>query len=78
MSYGVGLRRSSDLALLWLWLWLWRAATAPIRPLVWESPYAMGVALKRPKTKKKKDLQSAPLSFLFLFSNQVHLPIFCT
>ena len=26
------------------------AATAPIQPLAWESPYAMGAALKRPKT----------------------------
>ena len=34
MSCGVGRRGSSDPALLWLW---WRpAATAPIRPLVWE------------------------------------------
>ena len=29
-------------------------ATAPIRPLAWEPPYATGVALeKRPKKKKK-------------------------
>ena len=40
-------------------LWLWRrpVATAPIRPLAWEPPYAMGAALekaKRPKKKKKK------------------------
>ena len=29
-----------------LWLWCRPAAAAPIRPLVWELPYAMGVALK--------------------------------
>ena len=40
-----------DLALLWLWLWL--AATAPIRPLAWEPPYAMGMALKKAKQSKK-------------------------
>ena len=36
-------------------LWLWRrpAAVAPIRPLAWEPPYAVGAALKRQKTKKK-------------------------
>ena len=34
-------------------LWLWPAATAPIRPLAWKSPYASRVALKR-KTKNKK------------------------
>ena len=40
-----------DLALLWLWCS--PAATAPIRPLAWEPPYATGAALKRQKTKKK-------------------------
>ena len=29
-----------------LWLWHRPAATVPIRPLAWESPYAMGAALK--------------------------------
>ena len=52
MSCGVGCRCGLDLALLWLWLWL--AATAPIRPLAWESPCAAGVALKRQKKKKKR------------------------
>jgi len=28
-------------------------ATAPIRPLAWESPYAVGVALEKKKKKKK-------------------------
>ena len=32
-----------------LWLWCRPVATAPIRPLVWEPPYAMGVALKKKK-----------------------------
>ena len=41
-----------DLALLWLWHRL--AATALIRPLAWEPPKAVGVALKGQKTKKKK------------------------
>ena len=40
-----------DLALLWLWLW--PAAVAPISPLAWESPYAVGVALKSKKEKEK-------------------------
>ena len=53
MSCGVGCRCSSDLALLWLW---YRpAATAPIRPLAWEPPYAMvSGPRKGKKTKKKK------------------------
>ena len=50
MSCGVGLRHSSDLALLWLWRR--PAATAPIQPLAWEPPYTVGVALKRQETKK--------------------------
>ena len=51
MSCGVGDRCSWDLA--WLWLWCRPAATDPIGPLAWEPPYAVGVALKGQKTKKK-------------------------
>ena len=54
MSCGVGHRRSWDLVLLWLWHWL--AAAAPIQPLAWEPPYAMGAALK--KAKKHKMLEA--------------------
>ena len=36
-----------------LWLWHRLAATALIRPLAWEPPYAVGAALKRQKTKNK-------------------------
>ena len=43
-----------DQALLWLWLWLWQAATALIRPLVFELPYAAGVAKKKKKKKKER------------------------
>ena len=57
MSCGVGHRRSSDPTLLWLWGR--PAATALIRPLAWEPPYATGAALekarKKKKTKKKKE-----------------------
>ena len=55
MSCGVGHRRGSDLALPWLWRQL--AATAPIRPLAWEPPYAAGAALKKTKEKKKVSKQ---------------------
>ena len=51
MSCGVAHRRGSDL--VWLWLWHRLAATGPIRPLAWETPYATGAALKRQKDKKK-------------------------
>ena len=53
MSCGMGRRRGSDPALLWLWCR--PVATAPIRPLAWEPPYAMGVALKRQKKKTKEN-----------------------
>ena len=32
-----------------LWLWHRPVATAPIRPLPWEPPYAAGAALERDK-----------------------------
>ena len=52
MSCGVDPRRGSDPMLLWLWRSL--GATALIRPLAWEPPYTMGMALKGQKTKEKK------------------------
>ena len=52
MSYGVGRRCSSDPELLWLWHG--PVATAPIRPLAWKPPHAVGGPRKDRKTKKKK------------------------
>ena len=46
----MGGRRSSD-------LWCWPVATAPIGPLAWEPPCAVGAALKRQKYQKKKILE---------------------
>ena len=52
MSHGAGCRCSSDPKLLWLW---WRpAATAPIPPLAWELPCAVGAALKSKKKQESK------------------------
>ena len=51
MSCGVGHRHGLDPALLCLWCRL--VGTAPIRPLAWEPPYAVGAALKRKKKKEK-------------------------
>ena len=36
-----------------LWLWCRPAATAPIQPLAWELPYAVGAVLKRQKKEKE-------------------------
>ena len=52
MSCGVGHICGSDPESLWLWHK--PAVTAPMGPLAWEPPYAMGAVLKRQKTKKKK------------------------
>ena len=51
MNRGVGHRRGLDPVLLWLWCR--SAAAAPIRPLAWELPYAVGATLKEQKTNKK-------------------------
>ena len=51
MSCSIGRRCGSNLALIWLWRKL--AVTASIGPLAWELPYAVGVALKGQKKKKK-------------------------
>ena len=40
--------------LAWLWLWCRLAAAAPIRPLAWELPHAVGAALKKTKNKTKQ------------------------
>ena len=56
MHCGIGCRCGSNLALLWLWSR--PAAVAPIQPLAWEPPCAVGAALK--KTGKKKSDQLAP------------------
>ncbi len=54
VSCGIGCRRGLDPALLWLWHRL--AAAAPIGPLAWESPHAVGVALEKAKRKINKSL----------------------
>ena len=52
MSCVAGCRQGSGPALLWLWCRL--TAAALIQPLVWELPYALGVAIKKKKKKKKE------------------------
>ena len=46
-----------------LWLWRGRAATAPIGPLAWEPPRAVGAALKKDRKKKKIMNKHAALFF---------------
>ena len=58
MSCGAGGRLSLDPALLWLWCR--PVATAPIRPLAWEPPYAVGAAQEMAKRQKNKTKQNTP------------------
>ena len=63
VSCGVVHRHGSDPELLWLWSRT--VATAPIRPLAWEPPYATGVALKKDKRQK-----NPKKSRIHMFNNQ--------
>ena len=70
MSCGVGRRRSSDPELLWLWRRL--AATAPVRPLAWEPPYAVGAAQEMAKKQKEKEKEKEKVTLkLWLWCNRI-------
>ena len=49
-------------------LWCRPAATAPIRSLAWEPPYAAGVALKRRKKRRKE-------KYMYQFISYIHYNI---
>ena len=61
MFCGVGRRCGLDLA--WLWLWCRLAAAAPIQPLAWEPPDAVGAAILPPKVNSKVRVFLLPLPF---------------
>ena len=69
MSCAAGHRHGSDPELLWLWCRL--VVTAPIGPLAWEPPYAMGSALKRQKTKQTNK------NVVWLLHPVLQFPILC-
>ena len=74
VSCGVGHRRGSDPALLWLWHRL--VATAPIRPLAWELPYAVGCGRgprNGKKTKKKTKTKTKVLYIVALLSKAIRI-----
>ena len=54
MNCGVAHRRGSDSELLWLWHR--PVTTAPIRPLAWEPPNALGGALEKAERQKKNKI----------------------
>ena len=75
-SCGVGRRHGSDPVLLWLWCRL--VATAPIRPLTWEPPNAIGAALEKTKrqkpTNRKNPVHPCQTGIVFLL---LHWKKFC-
>ena len=74
VSCGVGCRLG--LALSLLWLWCRPAAVSPIWPLAQEPPYAVGMALKSKKQKKKTPIKledSRTLDGARLQRNGVHM-----
>ena len=76
MSCGVGHRRGSDHTrgsdptLLWQWYKL--VATAPIRPLAWEPPYARGAVLEKTKRPKKKSTTN--VMYNMIINTAIHYP----
>ena len=60
VSCGVSCRCGSDSTLLWLWHV--PVTIAPIPPLAWDPPYAMGTSLKKKKKKKKKAMSTRNVS----------------
>ena len=74
MSCGIGGRHISDPALLWLWRR--PAAMALIRPLAWEPPFAMGVALEKTKTKRqKKKKKEKEMDFILKEKSSMEFPL---
>ena len=73
MNCGVGCRRGLDPALLWLWRRL--VATASIRPLGWEPPYAAGAAQEIAKETKKKKNAIKVLKFANSINRKHSVPI---
>ena len=53
-----------------LWLWCGLVATAPIRPLAWEPPYATGAALEKTKNKKQNFFQLPDFKITILIMSQ--------
>ena len=58
MSCGVGRKHGLDPKLLWLWRR--PGTTAPIGPLAWEPPYAMGVDQEKAKRQKQTSQPTNP------------------
>ena len=57
-----------------LWLWCRPAATATMRPLTWERPYAAGAAPEKGKKTKKKKKKRTGLKFPYEKVQHLELP----
>ena len=75
MSCGVARRGGLDLVSLWLWRRL--AAIALMRPLAWEPPYAVSVALKKQiQTNKQTNIIVVIISQIYTFSKHQIIVLF--
>ena len=56
-----------------LWLWHRLGAIAPIGPLVWEPPYAMGVAIKETKRPQKREIILYQFPFIYFLISSTNM-----
>ena len=61
----------SRVAVALLWLWRRPMATALIRPLAWETPYATGAAQEMAKRQKTKNKQTKNLQRKNLYIHKI-------
>ena len=71
-------RLQTWLGSLLLWLWRRPVATAPIRPLAWERPCAIGAALEKAKRQKKRKKEKekvhlATVKPMFLYAHLLQI-----
>ena len=64
VSCGVGRGLGSDPALLWLWRR--QVAAAPVRPLAWKPPHAVGGGPRKGKKGKKAKKKKVSLICMYL------------
>ena len=57
-------------------LWVQSLAVAPIQPIAWETPYAMGEALKSQKVKKSKKKERKSQLLINTVNMLVYFPSF--
>ena len=72
MNCGVVSRCGSDPSLLWLWRRL--VATAPIRPLAWETPYATEAVAQEIAKRQEEEKKKNPSKWFSNVVEPVYIP----